>query len=949
MAVKLTYYLYMKPTKILVPALICLFSNLFYESRAQQLPLDPEVVTGKLPNGFTYYVRKNSNQKKRVTLYLVNKTGSILETDEQRGLAHFMEHMSFNGSTHFPGATLVDFLEKAGVRFGADLNAYTSFDQTVYQLPIPTDKPEMLNSGLQVIRDWASEATLDIKEIDKERGVVLEEKRLRTGAQQRIQKQTFPLMANHSRYAERDPIGTDEVLKNFTQGTISNFYKDWYRPDLQAIIVVGDVEVKDIVKKITTLFSDLKPPQPTKPRLYYNIELKGNNQFVAITDKEVQGTTMQVMFKHPHKKLQTNADYLDYIKRNLFNQVMGLRLRSVAQKNAGSYLSASAGVTPLMANVDAFNATVSSRPGELEKAFTTFWSEISKVRLSGFTESELNSAKSQYLSSVQASLAEADKKQSAQYAQEYVRHFLQGEASPGITKEAELLEAYLPTISLGHLNQMAKLYITDTNRDVIIIAPESQKDGLPGEAKVNLWFNKQTGEDNSAVAAEKRIDRTIKMPLLADLPPKGKVVSSVEKRELSITDIKLSNGVRIILKPTAFKNDEILFNAFSPGGTSIYPDKDYYAAAQAVSLVSSGGIGDFDANMLFQKLNGKQVSVAPYIGERIEGLSGTSNVKDFETALELVYLHFTQPRKDTGVFNTIMDRAKISLSNKVSTPDKIFADTLSGVLSNYNMRRKSPGLAEIKQLDLNRSFEIYKERFGDASDFTFVIVGNIDPKKIQPLLEQYLGALPSSGRKEEAKDLHIQIPSGQITKTVYAGSEDKATVDLVISGSYVEGEQNKEKLQAIKYILGLKMIERLRELEGGVYSPSVGLTSSRVPRARYAFSISFGCSPANVEKLIAAVWDEIGKLKTNGPSADDLAKFKAEQKVSIKNALQSNQFWLTYLTSQYQEQFDPITILNFDGVLDSVTVDNLKEAVNTYLDKKNYVRAVLMPESNLPK
>ncbi|TKC59121.1 insulinase family protein [Pedobacter hiemivivus] len=936
----------MKLQKLLLIAVLCLFSAAFNKSYAQQLLLAPEVVTGKLPNGFTYYVQKNSNQKKRVTLYLANKVGSILETEEQRGLAHFMEHMSFKGSTHFPAATLVDFLEKTGVRFGADLNAYTSFDETVYQLPIPIDNPEMLNKGLQVIRDWAAEAILDPIEIDKERGVVLEEKRLRNGAQQRIQQQIFPYMVNHSRYAERDPIGTEEVLKNFKPETILSFYKDWYRPDLQAIIVVGDVDVKDMVQRIQKLFSDLKAPAAPKPRPDYKIELSGKNQFLAVTDKEVQGTSMQIMIKHPHKKLLTHADYLDYIKKNLFNQVLAARFQSISQKNASRYIGVAVGLAPLMANVEAFSANISARPGELEKGFATFWTEISKIKNQGFTAAELDLAKMQYLNGMQAMANEADKKQSAQFAQEYVRHFIQGNAIPGIAKEAALTEAYLPTISLGHINQLAKQYIIDVNRDVIIVAPETAKASLPDEQQVNAWFEKyETVVTPTASANEEKAAQAIaKIPMIAVSPVKGKVISTTKINELNITELKLSNGVKVILKPTTFKNDEISFTAFSPGGTSIYSDADFQTASNATSLIVEGGVGDFNSETLRQKLSGKQAGVSPFIGERIEGISGYSSVKDLETALQLTYLYFTEPRKDTAAFNATISRARATLANPVNTPEKLFSDTLNAVLSNYHLRRKSAELADLEKVNLDRAFEIYKDRFSDASDFTFIIVGNFDLAKIKPLLVQYLGSLPALGRKESAKDLGINIPSGVIKKTVYGGSEDKATVQLIISGDYQYSEANNLQLQAIKQVLELRMLERLREKEGGVYSPGVSLNVSHTPKTRYAFGISFGCSPANVEMLIAAVWEEIAKIKAEGALPEDLAKFIAEKKVGLKNSLETNGFWLNYLSNQYQEQLDPKEILHYNKNLEGLNSAQLKTAINTYLDSKNYIRVVLMPE-----
>lgn len=937
----------MKRSKMLFLALLCLFLTTLNKARAQQLPLDPEITTGKLANGFTFYVRKNTTQKKRVVLYLVNKVGSILENDDQRGLAHFMEHMSFNGTRNFPGATLVDFLEKAGVRFGADLNAYTSFDETVYQLPLPIDKPEMLNSGLQVMRDWAAEATLDLKEIDKERGVVLEEKRLREGAQQRMQQKIFPYLVNQSRYADRDPIGTEEVLKNFKQETIRSFYKDWYRPDLQAIIVVGDVDVKAVVQKIQKMFSDLKGPVSPRPRPDYAIELSGKNQFLAITDKEAQGTSMQITIKHPHEKLVNHIDYLNSIKRNLFNMVISARFRSLAQKNSGNYLNVSAGIFPLMANIDGFNASINARPGELEKGFGVFWSEINKIKTQGFTAEELETAKTRYLSGMQAGLSEVDKKQSAQYANEYVRLFLQGEASPGLVKEAELTEAYLPTISLGHLNQMAKKYIVDSNRDVVIIASEKAKQGLPNEKQVDAWFTKYE-QGTSPVASAKEDHAALalaKKPLIKTLPVAGKVVSTSKINELNITEFKLSNGVRVILKPTTFKNDEIAFSASSPGGTSIYSDGDFLSASNAVAFVAGGGLGDFDEEGLRQKLNGLQASAGPYISERSQGISGGSNVKDFETALQLTYLYFTQPRKDTAAFNASMSRIRASMSDEVNTPEKMFSDTLSAVLSNYSMRRKSPELADLNKISLDKSFEIYKDRFSDASDFTFIIVGNFDPVKIKPLLELYLGSLPAKGRKETPKDLGIEIPKGTIKKTVYSGSADKATVQLVVSGDYTFSEVNNIQLKAIEAILQLRMLERLREQEGGVYSPRVNLRTSVSPKSRYSFNIQFGCAPANVEKLIAAAWEEINKLKQNGPSQTDLSKFVEEEKVGLKGELESNGFWLGYLDFTYGENLDTKQILTYTKKLDALNVSTIKDAINTYLSDKNYIRVVLMPEN----
>jgi zinc protease len=916
-------------------------------ARAQDLPLDPEVHTGKLANGLTFYVRRNTTQKKRVVLYLVNKAGSILETDAQRGLAHFMEHMSFGGSKHFPGDSLINFLQKSGVRFGADLNAYTSFDETVYQLPIPLEKKGMLESGLLVIRDWAQEAMLLQSKIDKERGVVLEEKRLGLGAQQRITDQTFPLMVNHSRYADRTPIGTEKVLKNFDRETILSFYKDWYRPDLQAIIVVGDIDVNEVKEKIRLLFSDLKNPVDEKPRPVYSIPLNGANQFLIITDKDAQRTSLQVLMKHPHKNLRTNSEFLDHIKQGLFNQAMSNRLQSISQKNAGNYLAANAGITTVMANVDAFQAIIAARPGDLKKAVNAFWSEISRIRTNGFTNAEVDMAKSQYLNSVQAMANEYDKKQSGQFAQEYVRLFLQGEASPGIKKEAELTEAYLPAISAYHLNNLAKKYILNTNRDIIITAPESAKSMLPDEGQVNNWFAEAENQDLNAVTPP--VKNTGKpdadKPLIAVLPSKGKIVSASNINTLNITEYHLSNGVKVVLKPTTFANDEISFAAFSPGGTSVYPDKDYQLAANATALVTAGGIGNFSADALRERLSGKLVNVSPYVAERFEGISGSCVSKDLETALQLTYLYFTAPRSDTAAFNASISRFRASLEDMPTSPEQIFGDTLRAVLTNNSMRRKPTALGDLPAITLNKSLEIYRDRFKDASGFTFVFIGNFDPMKIKPLLEQYLGALPATNRKESARDLNIDFPGGMIKKTVYNGAAEKASVQMVISGHYAFSNAANTQMEAIRQILQLRMIERLREKENGVYSPRVSLSINKNPKPAYAFSIAFGCAPENVEKLTAAVWDEIAKLKTNGPSPDDLKKFLSEQRVVVKNAMETNSFWLGYLSNQYQEQEDPSNILSYYSQLDQLNSKQLTKIINTYLTEQNYIRVVLLPET----
>ncbi len=903
------------------------------------VPLDPAVKVGKLPNGFTYYIRKNVEPKNRVVLYLANKAGSILENDNQRGLAHLMEHMSFNGTKNFPKNELVNYLQKTGVRFGADLNAYTSFDETVYQLPIPSDDPTIVKNGLQIMRDWAQDATLDAAEIDKERGVVLEEKRLGKGAQQRMQDKYLPMLFNGSRYSNRLPIGTEDVLKNSKPETIRQFYKDWYRPNLQALIVVGDIDIAQMEKMIKEKFSDLKNPAKPLPRTSYSIPLTGKNQFITVTDKEFPVTVAQILIKHKEQPLLTRADLKSSIIRSLYNQMLGARFSELSKQANPPFLQAGSNISGFLAGLDAASTFIAAKPGEFEKGLKTTFTEVERVKRFGFTSTELERAKASFLNAQESAYKEKDKTPSDNFVQEYLQLFLKGTVSPGMDYEYAFYKQVIPSITLADVNGIAKKYITDTNRDVILMAPEKDKDKLPNEATVNEWINSVLKDNITPY-----IDQVSDKPLLAKKPTAGKVVSETTIPELGVTELKLSNGVKVILKPTDFKNDEITFYAFSPGGTSLYSDADYQSASNAASIISRGGVGEFNSIQLPKLLNGKRAFVSPMIGERSEGISASTTPKDLETALQLTYLYFTAPRKDAEIFKGIITQQKGNLANRESDPNSVFGDTVSAVLGNNSVRRTGPTLAKLDQINLDRAYEIYKERFADASDFTFTVVGSFEVAKIKPLLEQYLGGLPSTNRKESAVNLGIKIPNGVINKAVYKGQEPKATVRLVFSGDYTYNETNNSQLDALAEVLTIKLIERLREDEGGVYGANAGASYSKFPTNRYNLTITFGCAPENVEKLIASTLDEINKVKTNGAAAVDIQKFVAEETRSTETQLKSNQFWLGTLVNSAQNEENPKAVLTYIESLKKITPASLKEAANTYLSGKNYIRLVLLPE-----
>ena len=904
------------------------------------LPLDPAVRTGKLPNGFTYYIRHNEEPKNRVMMYLVNKAGSVLEDEDQRGLAHFMEHMSFNGTKHFPHNELVDYLQKAGVRFGADINAYTSFDETVYQLPIPSDKPELLKGGLEIMRDWAHEALLDPGEIDKERGVVLEEKRLGKGAGERMQRIYWPVILNNSRYAARVPIGLDTVLDNFKRPVIARFYNDWYRPDLQALIIVGDINVDQMEAQVKQQFASLKNPVHERIRTKYTVTLTGKNQFTAVTDKEMITTEAEILIKHKAPELRTAADYRTALVNSLFDQMLSARYTELLRRSDPPFISGSAGISGFMGGLDAYDASVQAKPGELEKGLKAIWRETERLKRFGFTATELERAKTAYLNGMESAVKEKGKTNSGNYVKEYQANFLTNNAVPGVDKEYQLAKDDLPGITLTDVNSLTTSYITNTNRAILILAPEKDKSSLPNETVVNSWLK---AVDEETLTPYK--DEVSNQLLLSASPIPGKIKNEKLNKEFNITTITLSNGVKVLLKPTDFKNDQIIFSSFAPGGTSLYGDADYQSAANAAGVITASGVGNYNTSELSKYLEGKQLSVKPYITERFEGVNGGATPKDLETAMQMIYAYFTEPREDTAIFKGIIARSKAGLANRASDPNSVFSDTVSAVMGSYNSRRTGPTLQKLEQIDPDKAYQVYKERFADASNFTFTFVGSIDMNTIRPLLEKYLGSLSSTHQHEQAKDLNIHVLPGRVEKTVYKGSEPKATVYLVYTGTYDYSEENNVKMDAMKESLEIRLLQRLREDESGVYSPGVQENTTKLPQQRYSFLVHFGCAPQNVEKLIASTLDEISKLKADGPLQENIDKWRAEDKTSFEPQLKTNNFWLGYLTGQLQNDQSLDQVNHYSGLVDAVKPEDVKTMAGRYLSGDNYIKLVLIPES----
>jgi zinc protease len=903
------------------------------------LPVDPDIITGKLPNGLTYYIRSNSKPKNRAVLYLVDKAGSVLETDAQQGIAHFTEHMAFDGTRDFPKDALINYLQKSGVKFGADVNASTSFDETVFNLTLPTDSAKVFEQGINILANWAGYVTFDPVEMDKERGVILEESRIRgKNAQERLQQQTWPSLLNNSRYALRLPIGKEDIIKSVSPATIKSFYHDWYRPDLQAVIIVGDFDPKRVEQLIKDNFSQLKNPSGEKPRLQYSVSATPGTVVKFVTDKELPYTVAQIVVKLPKTTVKTEADYLQSMRISLFNQMLNARISELKQMSNPPFLFGQAAYGPFVGRQDAFTSVIAAQSGGLEIALKAIVAQTERARIFGFTTTELERVKQNALVQIGNAFKEKGKTNSGGMVGEYIRNFIDGEGIPGIDYEYNFYVNNISKISLNEINALAGKFISDQNRSIIIEAPEADKDKIPDEKTLLGWIA-EAGKNLTPY-----VDNVNTEPLLAKIPPGSKVVKQQADNAISTTTLTLENGVRVILKPTQFENDQVLISGYGFGGTSLASDQDFTSADLAASVIPRSGAGDFNQIQLTKLLSGKRVNLTPYISEITQGISGSSSVADFETAMQLLYLYFTQPRKDAEIWNANNNQIKALLANRAADPLNVYRDTAAAILSNHNFRDMTITDDRLNAASLDKGYDFYKDRFADASGFTFTFAGNFTVAQIAPYLETYLGALPSSHHNETYKDLGIHPPSGQITKTIYKGIGNKSIVQLVFSGSYDYNEINNLQLDALEGILDIKLIERLRDKESGVYTPSINTTYVKFPEGRYKFIVSFGCDPVNVDKLINATVDEIGKIKQNGAELIDIQKYTAQESRSTQVQLGENVFWAGYLSSASQNQEDPDQILQHIQNLSQVTIQSTKDAANKYLRGDNLIKLILLPE-----
>jgi len=902
------------------------------------LPFDSTVLRGRLPNGLRYLVRRNTLPEKRAELRLVVDAGSILEDDSQLGVAHFVEHMAFNGTRRFPKADLVNFLERSGVRFGPDLNAYTSFDETVYMLQVPTDTAAIVSKALDILEDWAHGLALDTTEIRKERGVVVEEWRTGRGAQMRMTYKQFPVILHGSRYATRLPIGTRENLETFPDSVARAFYRDWYRPDLMTVVAVGDFDPKKMEADIKQRFARIPPV--SKPRKREYAAVPGHEEtFVSIeSDKEYPNASVALVWFSAPKRVRMTSEFRRALVNGFYDRMVNARLSEIGQRPDAPFAYGGTGRGSFTRTRDVHQLYAAVKGSDFAKAAEALLIEAERVRRFGFTKSELDRARTNYLRGLEQRYAERDKTNSSSFAGQFVSSALNDTPILNIADEQALGQRFAPTITLDELNALARASFPKQDRVVIVAAPDKPEIKLPDRATMLAVFDRPVDAGLTAY-----VDSTSDAPLVASPPTPGKVVSETKLPETGILEWRLSNGAKVLLKPSDFKRDEVLFAAQSPGGISLLPDTAVTQAELASTALSVGGLGTFNQTALTKRLTGKRANVSAYISDTEQGLQGSASAKDIETLFQLAWLNLTQPRADSNAYAALRNQARSVLANQRNDPGAIFRDTVTMVMAGYHPRTRlfTPELFD--SVDVQRSLAIHRDRFADASAFTFFLVGSFDPDSVRPLVERYIASLPSQKRGEKAKDVGIRPPTGVVSKTVRAGIEPKAQTMIVFSGPCEYSIENRTVMSAMRELLNIRLREVLREDKGGTYGAGVGANCSHIPYANYRVTVSFGSAPERTEELTKEVFSVIESIKKGEVSDSNMTKIRELTIRGHETALKQNNRWLDAMMDADEDGRDQRDFLRSPERMLKVTKEQIRDAARLYLDTNRYARFTLLP------
>lgn len=900
---------------------------------------DPAVRHGVLENGLTFLIRENSEPRDRAELRLVVNAGSILEDDDQRGLAHMVEHMAFNGTRSFARQELVDYLESVGMRFGPDVNAYTTFDETVYTLTLPTDSVGVLETGIQILEEWASGITFDSLQVELERGVVMEEWRLGQGAASRIQSQQFPTIAAKSRYADRLPIGTPESLQTFSHEALRRYYRDWYRPDLMAVIVVGDFEADSMEAMIRETFARIPAPESPRERVEYKVPEHRETMFSLATDPELTSASVSLYLKEAPEPWRDVADVREWVIEWMASSMLVSRLGEYSVRVDTPILDVSSFQGRFVRTLSTLVLNARVGDGRTAEGLRALLLEVERAARHGFTASELEREKLDKLRAMEQRYGQREKTSSGSFAAEYVSYFLQGGSILEGDKEHALYRDLLPGITLKEINSRVQQWTRPANRVIVVSAPEHEDPPTPTTdellAVVRLSSMLRPGPYRDEVS---------ELDLLPVEPAAGSIVAERPIPEVGVLEWQLSNGATIYLKPTDFREDQVLFAGRSPGGTSLYDDEDHVAALTATAVTQAGGLGDLSTNELRKKLAGKVAGVGADIGVMYEGVSGAASTEDLLTLFQLTYLKFTAPRVDSTAFLAYQAQARATLLNRSANPEVAFQDTLRAVLSQNHPRSRAITADLFEELDLERSYEIYRDRFADASDFSFYLVGSFDPEEVRPFVERYLASLPGGGRLESGRDLGIRPPRGIVRRTVRRGIEPRAATQIVFTGPFDFERANVLAIQSLADVLRIRLRETLREDLSGTYGVTVRGSATPHPVPQYQFTIGFGTDPHRLDELVTVVFQEIDDLRTNGPLEVDLGKVREMQFRARETELRENSFWLNQLLVYDQYGWDIGQIPAVPARAQALDAELIRDTARRYLDPANVIQVSLLPE-----
>jgi len=935
----------MRITRSLIFSMLLLSVTTLSSQTAQNVPVDPKVRYGKLPNGLTYYIRANNLPKNRAEFYIAQNVGAILENDDQNGLAHFLEHMAFNGTKNYPGKGIINYLETIGVKFGTNINAYTSLDETVYNLSdVPTIRESIIDSALLVLHDWSSFISLEGSEIDSERGVIREEWRTGAGSERRMWKEGNKQKYQGSQYAKRDVIGDTAVINNFAYKTIRDYYQKWYRPDLQGVFIVGDVDVDKVEAKIKTLFADIPAKSNAGERPIYEIPNNIEPIISYVKDPEAKYTRIDLEYKHDvmpaDMKLSING-YMVSVLNQLISAMIGERFQEITQQANAPFVAGFAGYGNIVKSKDAFQLIAIPNEGREMEGLKALLLEAEKVKRFGFTNSELERAKANLLKQIETAYNDRENQKNGSLVREYVRHFLSNEVIPGIEWEYQTLQMILPKLNAMAINQMAKQYITDENLIVSFQSPEKDAVKIPSKEEVIAAI-----ADSKNAKLEAKIEENASKPLIEKAPKAGKIKKISKNDAYGTTEWVLSNGIKVIIKPTKFKQDEILLTAFSEGGSSkVSNNADAYSALLSASVVENNGLATYNSIELGKMLTGKIANVSPNISIYEEGFSGNSSVKDFETMMQLVYLYFTAPRKDDNAFAAMMNMYKASLANSATDPRKSFSDSVSMMMSNHHPRMVLMNMEALDKINQDKALEIYKDRFAVPADFMFVFVGNIDPENadVQKAISTYLGGLKSEKGGEKFTDLQIRKPQGKVNNTFMREMKvNKASNFILYSAKMPYTVQNRTIMTAIGSVLNMRYLESIREKEGGSYGVGVRGGLNNTPICEATLMMQFDTDSEKQAKLMSIIHAEVDEIVKNGPRADDLQKVKENLLKKYTEDIENNNWWQASVVRFYQDKID--LLKDYKASVEALSPELIQKTLKSIVEQGNVIEVVMKIE-----